>query len=205
MGAASARLREDMDRRSLRRTVAVHEADAPNATWEPSLLELKTAVDQLESFFSGTLRRFTVSLDPYGTPFQREVWRALLGVPYAETRSYGEIARSIGQPRASRAVGLANNQNPIAIIVPCHRVIGAGGSLAGYGGGVHRKRWLLQHESRFSTLDQRAAMTRAPGPLSPRPVAEVRATRAPVAARSPVAARARAVAPARAGGRRGSR
>src|SRR5437867_2380089 len=99
---------------------------------------------------------------PEGTPFQHGVWRALLDIPFAETRSYGEIARTIGQPRSARAVGLANNQNPIAIIVPCHRVIGAGGSLVGYGGGVHRKKWLLQHELRFATLDQRAAMSRAP-------------------------------------------
>ena len=158
-----------MDRRSLKRTIGIHEPDLPDATWEPSLLELKPVVEQLDAFFSGTLRKFSLKLDPEGTPFQHAVWRTLLDIPFADTRSYGEIARAIGQPRSARAVGLANNQNPIAIVVPCHRVIGAGGSLVGYGGGVHRKKWLLQHELRFAKLDQRAAMSRAPGPLSPRP------------------------------------
>ena len=149
---------EFMDRRSLKRTIAGHESTAPDATWEPSLLELKPVVDQLENYFSGMLKEFSLPLDPDGTEFQHAVWRALLDIPYAETSSYGDVARAIDQPKAARAVGLANNQNPIAIIVPCHRVIGAGGSLVGYGGGMHRKKWLLDHETRFASLDARARM-----------------------------------------------
>lgn len=137
---------EFMDRRSLKRTIAGHESTEPDATWEPSLLELKPAIDQLESFFSGMLKKFSLPLDPDGTEFQHAVWHTLLEIPYAETRSYGEVARAIGQPRAARAVGLANNQNPVSIIVPCHRVIGANGSLTGYAGGLPRKEHLLQHE-----------------------------------------------------------
>ena len=159
---------EFMDRRSLKRTIAAHESTDPGAAWEPSLLELKPVVDQLESYFSGMLTRFDFPLDPDGTAFQHAVWRALLGIPYAETRSYGEVARVIGQPRAARAVGLANNQNPIAIVVPCHRVVGAGGSLVGYGGGMHRKKWLLDHEARFARLEAReAAQDRPRGAVKP--------------------------------------
>ena len=153
---------EFMDRRSLKRTIAGHESTDPGATWEPSLLELKPVVEQLENYFSGMLTRFDVALDPDGTAFQHAVWGALLVIPYAETRSYGEVARVIGQPRAARAVGLANNQNPIAIVVPCHRVIGAGGSLVGYGGGMQRKKWLLDHEARFARLEAREAAENRP-------------------------------------------
>jgi methylated-DNA-[protein]-cysteine S-methyltransferase len=143
---------EYMDRKSIKRMIARHEEALPDATWEPSLLELKPIVDQLESYFCGTLEHFELTLDAAGTDFQRAVWKALLHIPYGETRSYGDIARVIRQPKAARAVGLANNQNPIAIIVPCHRVVGANGSLTGYGGGVPRKKWLLQHEARFVKL-----------------------------------------------------
>lgn len=101
---------------------------------------------QLSAYFAGTLHHFDVPLAAQGTPFQKHVWRALCDIPYGETISYGELARRIGNPKASRAVGLANGRNPISIIVPCHRVIGANGSLTGYGGGLPRKRWLLQHE-----------------------------------------------------------
>jgi methylated-DNA-[protein]-cysteine S-methyltransferase len=89
---------------------------------------------------------------PAGTPFQVRVWTALREIPCGETRSYGDIARRIGDPKAVRAVGLANGANPIAVVVPCHRVIGANGSLTGYGGGLPRKRWLLAHESRTPDL-----------------------------------------------------
>jgi O-6-methylguanine DNA methyltransferase len=186
---------EYMDRRSLKRTIAGHESTAPGATWDPSLLELKPVVDQLSAYFSGTLTKFTLPLDPDGTEFQHAVWRALLDIPYAETRSYGEIARAIGQPQAARAVGLANNQNPAPIIVPCHRVIGAGGALVGYGGGMQRKKWLLDHEARFAGLDARAgapvqphaavhASPKPPVRATPRPAA--RASEKPVAvARTP--------------------
>jgi len=141
---------EFMDRRSIKRTIAAHESDTPGAKWEPSLLDLKETVDQLEAFFNGMLREFELPLDLVGSEFQRRVWKALTTIPYGETRTYGQVGKMIGQPKASRAVGLANNQNPIAIIVPCHRVIGADGSLTGYGGGLPKKRWLLDHESRHN-------------------------------------------------------
>jgi methylated-DNA-[protein]-cysteine S-methyltransferase len=106
------------------------------------------AVEQLEAYFAGELTEFDLELEMVGTQFQRKVWAALLTIPYGETRSYGEIARQIGTPGAFRAVGLANGHNPIGIIVPCHRVIGANGSLTGYGGGLDRKRMLLDMEKR---------------------------------------------------------
>ncbi|MDH6194398.1 methylated-DNA-[protein]-cysteine S-methyltransferase [Mycobacterium frederiksbergense] len=102
--------------------------------------------DQLAGYFAGELTAFDLELDMVGTEFQRRVWAALQTIPYGETCSYGEIARQIGSPGASRAVGLANGHNPIGIIVPCHRVIGANGSLTGYGGGLDRKRALLELE-----------------------------------------------------------
>jgi methylated-DNA-[protein]-cysteine S-methyltransferase len=138
-----------MDRKSIKRMITIHSARYPDATWEPSLLELKPVTEQLEAYFCGALATFTLALDPVGSAFQQLVWKALLDIPYGETRSYGTIAKSIGQPRSARAVGLANNQNPIAIVVPCHRVIGANGTLTGYGGGMTRKKWLLQLEARF--------------------------------------------------------
>lgn len=104
------------------------------------------AVEQLQAYFAGELTEFDLRLDMLGTAFQKKVWAALLTIPYGETRSYGEIARQIGAPGAFRAVGLANGHNPIGIIVPCHRVIGANGSLTGYGGGIDRKRALLEME-----------------------------------------------------------
>ena len=101
------------------------------------------AVRQLEAYFAGDLTEFDLELDLVGSDFQKKVWAQLLAIPYGETRTYGEIARDIGSAGASRAVGLANGHNPIGIIVPCHRVIGANGSLTGYGGGIERKRQLL--------------------------------------------------------------
>ena len=103
-------------------------------------------VDQLAAYFAGELTEFDVDLRMEGTPFQRRVWSELLEIPYGETMSYGELARRIGQPTAFRAVGLANGRNPVAIIVPCHRVIGSTGALVGYGGGLDRKRRLLELE-----------------------------------------------------------
>jgi len=108
---------------------------------------LENAVAALEAYFAGARRRFDdLTLAPDGTAFQRRVWRALEAIPFGETRSYGEIAATIGKPKAMRAVGLANNRNPIGIIVPCHRVIGADGSLTGFGGGLPAKQWLLVFE-----------------------------------------------------------
>jgi len=146
--AQGLRYLEFMNRRSLKRMIADRAADVPDAVWEPSLLELKPVTEQLESYFLGTLRQFEVPLDPVGSEFQLKVWSALSRIPFGETRTYGEIAREVGQPKAARAVGLANHDNPIAIVVPCHRVIGANGRLTGYGGGLNRKRWLLEHEAR---------------------------------------------------------
>lgn len=140
---------EFMDRKSIKRMISNHAAEYPEATWEPSLLDLKPVVEQLEAYFCGALDTFEVPTSVSGSPFQLMVWRSLLEIPYGETRTYGQIAKAIGQPRSARAVGLANNQNPLAIIVPCHRVIGAKGELTGYGGGVTRKKWLLQLETRF--------------------------------------------------------
>ncbi|MEO6741408.1 MAG: methylated-DNA--[protein]-cysteine S-methyltransferase, partial [Chthoniobacteraceae bacterium] len=107
---------------------------------------LREARRQLEEYFAGTRQEFSIPLDAAGTEFQQSVWQTLRGIPYGATVSYGELARRIGNPRAVRAVGLANGRNPISIIVPCHRVIGADGSLTGYGGGLERKRFLLALE-----------------------------------------------------------
>jgi methylated-DNA-[protein]-cysteine S-methyltransferase len=109
-------------------------------------LALAPALAQFEAYFRGELRQFDLPLDPRGTPFQRQVWAAVARVAYGETRSYGEIAAAIGKPAAVRAVGLANGANPLPIIIPCHRVIGANGSLTGYGGGLEAKRRLLALE-----------------------------------------------------------
>jgi methylated-DNA-[protein]-cysteine S-methyltransferase len=103
-------------------------------------------IEQLGQYFEGKRRSFDVELALNGSDFQRAVWQALLEIPYGETRSYGDVARAVGDPSASRAVGMANNANPIAIVVPCHRVIGADGRLVGYGGGLEKKRLLLQLE-----------------------------------------------------------
>ena len=111
---------------------------------------LTEAVRQLSAYFDGTLTDFDLPLHMTGTPFQLRCWQALRTIPYGETISYGEQARRIGSPRATRAVGGANHRNPISIVVPCHRVIGADGSLTGYGGGLGMKRWLLEHEQKHT-------------------------------------------------------
>jgi methylated-DNA-[protein]-cysteine S-methyltransferase len=116
---------------------------APEAGWRENAAALTEAVRQLRAYFRGELRRFDLPVAPRGTPFQERVWRELLTIPYGETISYGELARRIGSPRGSRAVGLANGANPISIVIPCHRVIGASGRLTGYGGGLRNKEWLL--------------------------------------------------------------
>ena len=107
---------------------------------------LAEARNQLEQYFSGTLRSFTLPLRPEGTPFQQKVWAALLQIPWGETRTYGQVAAMIGQPKACRAVGMANNRNPLPIFIPCHRVIGANGQLTGYAGGLSAKEHLLSLE-----------------------------------------------------------
>lgn len=107
---------------------------------------LEQALDELTAYFDGRRQAFTVPRSPIGTAFQRTVWDTLVQVPYGETVSYGELARRIGRPTAVRAVARANATNPVGIVVPCHRVIGANGTLTGYAGGLDRKHWLLAHE-----------------------------------------------------------
>ena len=106
----------------------------------------KTAADQLDAYFAGALTRFTLPMAPRGSEFQQRVWTALQDIPYGQTESYGELAERIGSPRAARAVGLANGKNPISIVIPCHRVVGSDGNLTGYGGGLDRKKQLLDLE-----------------------------------------------------------
>ena len=120
---------------------------------------LQETARQLAAYFAGTLQCFDVPLDFAGTPFQQDVWRALLTIPYGQTRSYGEIARQIGRPSAVRAVGAANGKNPISIIAPCHRVIGATGELTGFAGGLHAKETLLALEGISLSSDREALKT----------------------------------------------
>lgn len=115
--------------------------------WTPTAAPFADVLEQLREYFNGERTAFEISLRMDGPPFEREVWQALRDIPYGSTESYGELATRIGEPTAARAVGLANGRNPIAVIVPCHRVIGADGSLTGYGGGLERKRLLLDLES----------------------------------------------------------
>ncbi len=117
---------------------------APNWTRDDDAFD--DAHTQLDEYFAGERTSFDLPLHLIGSPFQLRVWAALREIPYGETTSYGKTAAAIGAPTASRAVGLANGQNPVPIIVPCHRVVGADGSLTGYGGGLEAKRWLLSHE-----------------------------------------------------------
>lgn len=107
---------------------------------------LEAAKRQLEEYFAGDRRGFDLPLAPEGTAFQKQVWSELMKIPYGETRTYGDIARVIAKPGAARAVGMANNRNPISVIIPCHRVVGASGALTGYGGGLDKKAFLLQLE-----------------------------------------------------------
>lgn len=121
---------------------ALGEPDPRGREVEP----FKAAADQLDAYFAGELTRFDVPLAPRGSEFQQRVWAALQEIPYGRTESYGELAERIGSPGGARAVGLANGKNPIGIIIPCHRVVGADGSLTGYGGGLDRKQQLLDLE-----------------------------------------------------------
>jgi len=118
----------------------------PNVDWKEDQPYLGEPIRQLELYFQGRLKQFTLKLAPQGTPFQLSVLRALQEVPYGETISYGELAQRIGRPKASRAVGAANARNPLPIVIPCHRVIGSNGSLVGFGGGLEIKRKLLDLE-----------------------------------------------------------
>lgn len=123
------------------RQAGIEADEAPS----PLLLEARS---QVLAYLSGRRSSFDLPLAPEGTPFQQKVWQALRAIPYGKTAAYGEIAAAIGSPGAARAVGMANNRNPIAIIIPCHRVVGSGGSLGGYSGGLHIKQRLLEIEAR---------------------------------------------------------
>jgi methylated-DNA-[protein]-cysteine S-methyltransferase len=118
----------------------------------PASAILGDARAQLRQYFARARSAFDLPLDPLGTAFQRRVWDALRTIPYGATTSYSELARRLGDPRATRAVGAANGKNPIPIIIPCHRVVGARGELTGFGGGLDRKRWLLEHEGALMEL-----------------------------------------------------
>jgi len=126
------------------------EFEAPRYAYQPAPAGADNILDQarreLDAYFAGKLRAFAVPVAPRGTAFQRQCWAALQNIPYGATRSYGQQAQAIGSPKAVRAVGLANGRNPISIIIPCHRVIGANGALTGYGGGMARKQTLLDLE-----------------------------------------------------------
>ena len=135
---------------NLRMVEQTYEPD--RADWLLDDRAFPDAVEQLDAYFAGELQEFDQPLQLSGTEFQRRVWNALRTIPYGETRTYGEIAEQIGSPTAFRAVGLANGHNPIAVIVPCHRVIGANGSLTGFGGGLERKSALLELERTTSSL-----------------------------------------------------
>lgn len=123
-------------------------APAEDAAWRRDPGPFGAVTEQLGAYFAGELTTFDVPLAPRGTPFQQRVWQALQQIPYGATASYRDVAARIGSPKAVRAVGLANGRNPISIVIPCHRVIGADGSLTGYGGGLERKRLLLELEAR---------------------------------------------------------
>ncbi len=111
---------------------------------------LQETIKQLKEYFEGTRKEFTVKMNPRGTDFQKKVWEQLTFIPFGESVSYNEIAKKLGSAKYARAVGLANRNNPVAIVIPCHRVLGANGKLTGYAGGLERKSWLLKHELKHS-------------------------------------------------------
>jgi len=135
------------------------DADRPETTTVSAVMQ--ACIRQLDEYFRAERTEFDLPLDFRGTPFQRRVWRALCDIPFGQTVSYAEVARQVENPKAVRAVGHANGQNPIVIIAPCHRVVGSNGKLTGYGGGLWRKKWLLAHESggqqSRNSLDQPAS------------------------------------------------
>ena len=119
----------------------------PAPRWIQTDKPFQKPIQQLKEYFAGQRKTFKIRLAPKGTPFQLKVWQALRAIPYGHTASYGQIARAVGNPKAARAIGAANGQNPLSIIVPCHRVIGSNGTLVGYGGGLSTKEALLTHET----------------------------------------------------------
>jgi methylated-DNA-[protein]-cysteine S-methyltransferase len=139
----------------------------PDASWQWVDEPFAAIRKQLAEYFAGQRQQFTIPLKMTGTPFQHRVWQELVRIPYGQTISYAELARRIGQPTASRAVGHANGHNPISILVPCHRVIGANGKLTGYAGGIGRKRWLLDWERRAATAQSDKESLRLNSPHNP--------------------------------------
>ncbi len=140
------------DERGLRR-INFQAGNAPvevSPEWQRDDWSLRDTTEQLRAYFAGRLRTFELRLDAEGTPFQQRVWGELRAIPYGETRTYGQLAENLGQPSASRAVGAANGQNPLPIVVPCHRVIGSTGKLTGFHGGLHLKEFLLGLERRHA-------------------------------------------------------
>jgi O-6-methylguanine DNA methyltransferase len=135
---------------SLRRGLRQQDEESKKIVWQESTKHMRPYRAELEQYFAGKRRQFDFPLDLQGTDFQLACWRGLLTIPYGETRSYADMARAIGKPQAFRAVGMANNRNPIAIVVPCHRVIASDGTLCGYGGGLDVKRKLLELEGALS-------------------------------------------------------
>jgi O-6-methylguanine DNA methyltransferase len=186
---------EFMDRRSLKRTIASHASGTPGASWEPSVLGLRPYADQLDQYFTGTCKELDWPLDLQGDALAVSVWRALRRVPYGRTCTVADLAREVGQPRNLRAVAEAVLTNPLAIVVPCHRVLGADGKPSNYVGGLPRKKFLLSVEARFGkmgALDENRVIgelvrrvPRAAAPLAPRGSAKKRAGAAP--AKSPAA------------------
>lgn len=130
--------------------IAFREIETSKATIDNNNPVLKEAVKQLKDYFAGHRKSFDLPLKLQGTQFQQQVWRQLQKIDYGHTENYGQVAHAIDNPKAVRAVGNANNKNPIVIVVPCHRVIGASGKMVGYGGGLPIKEWLLKHEQAFS-------------------------------------------------------
>jgi methylated-DNA-[protein]-cysteine S-methyltransferase len=128
----------------------------PHVSWRQFDQPFSTVREQLAEYFAGQRQQFDVPLKLAGTPFQQRVWQELVRIPFGTTISYGQLAERVGNPTASRAVGRANGRNPISIIVPCHRVIGADGKLTGYGGGVDKKEWLLEWERRVTGTEPRS-------------------------------------------------
>ncbi len=178
---------EFMDRRSLKRTLQTLAAGHPGAEWSHSVSDLRPLAEQLDDFFSGVRERLDWPLDPVGDELQLQVWSALRALSYGQTCTLTQLAKAVGQPQGSRAVAAAVQQNPVAIAIPCHRVVGADGRPTAYVGGLPRKKWLLSHESRFHAL---------PHPEDNRVIAESRVVvkRPVVAAARKKAARTRATA-----------
>jgi len=197
---------EFMDRRSLKRTIASHESGEPANTWEPSLRDLRPLADQLDGYLSGARHELDWALDPQGDELSLAVWRALRRVPYGGSCTVAGLAREVGQPRNLRAVAQAVLTNPLAIVVPCHRVLGADGKPSNYVGGLPRKKFLISVEQRFSRMggldDNRVIgdlVRRVPRPaahVTPARVSPARVTPARVTAKSGVARKRVVVAPA---------